>query len=87
MLSFKLRVNRYDLAISNEILFIVIAQGAAKLWPVKVGGWSNPFLLSKSCDLLDRPPTLTGHSFAAPWAMIMKSCSIESPKPYLLIIN
>ena len=30
--------NRYDLGLSNEPLFIIIGQGAAKLWPVKVGG-------------------------------------------------
>ena len=30
-----------------------------------------------------RPPTLTGHSFEASWAMMMKSSSFESPKPYL----
>ena len=34
-----------------------------------------------------RPPTLTGHSFAAPWAMMMKSSSFESPKLYLLTHN
>ena len=32
-------------------------------------------------------PTLTGHSFAAPWAMMIKSGSFESPKPYLLVHN
>ena len=30
-----------------------------------------------------RPPTLTSHSFAANWAMMMKSSSFESPKSYL----
>ena len=34
-----------------------------------------------------RPPTLTGHSFAALGAMMMKSSSFESPKRYLLILN
>ena len=29
------------------------------------------------------PPTLTGHSFAAPLAKMMNSSSFESPKPYL----
>ena len=37
MLFFKLSANRYDLGLSNEPLFIIIAQGAAKLWPIKVG--------------------------------------------------
>ena len=54
-LFFKLSTYRYDLGLSNELLIIIIAQGAAKLWPVKVGGlkkiWprthSNPVLLSK----------------------------------------
>ena len=32
-------------------------------------------------------PTLTGHSFVAPRAMIMKSNSFESPKLYLLTHN
>ena len=30
--------NRYDLQLSNELLFIIIAQGATKLWPINVGG-------------------------------------------------
>ena len=34
---FKLGANRYGLGLSNEPLFIIIAQGVAKLWPVKVG--------------------------------------------------
>ena len=38
MLFFNLRVNRYGLRLSNELLFIIIAQGAAKLCTVKVGG-------------------------------------------------
>ena len=33
-----------------------------------------------------RPPTLTGHSFAALWAMIMKSSSFESLKLYSLTL-
>ena len=47
--------NRYDLGLSNEPLFIIMGQGAAKLLPFKVGGQkkipprhiSNPILLSK----------------------------------------
>ena len=35
---FKLRSNRYDLGLSNDLLFIIIAQEGARLWPVKVGG-------------------------------------------------
>ena len=38
MLFFKLNKNRYGIGLSNEQLLINIAQGAAKLWPVKVGG-------------------------------------------------
>ena len=41
MLFLELSVNRYSLGLSNELLFIIIAQGAAKLWPVKVGGQKN----------------------------------------------
>ena len=33
-----------------------------------------------------RSPTLIGHNFAAPWAMMMKSGSFESPKSYLLAL-
>ena len=32
-------------------------------------------------------PTLTSHSFAAPWVTILKSGSFESPKPYLFVHN
>ena len=35
---FQYRVNRYDLGLPNELLFIIIGQEAAKLLPVKVGG-------------------------------------------------
>ena len=38
MLFFKQYPNRYCLGLSNELLFITIAQEAAKLWPFKVGG-------------------------------------------------
>ena len=34
----ELSVNKYSLGLSNELLFIIIAPRAAKLWPVKVGG-------------------------------------------------
>ena len=37
LLVFELCTNRYGLGLSNESLFIIIAQGAAKLGPVKVG--------------------------------------------------
>ena len=55
LLSVKLCAYRYDLGLSNELLFIITAQGAAKFWPVKVGGLkkdltqvvSSLFLLSK----------------------------------------
>ena len=33
------------------------------------------------------PPTLIGHSFAAPYTMMMKSSSFESPKSYLYAHN
>ena len=54
-----LSTNRYVLGLSNEILFIIIAQGAAKLWRVKVGG---PKKIG--------PSTLTGYSFVATWLMM-----------------
>ena len=34
-----------------------------------------------------KPPNLEGYSFAATWAMVMKSSSFESPKPYLFALN
>ena len=34
---FQKNVDRYDLGLSNEPLFIIIGQGAAKLWPFKFG--------------------------------------------------
>ena len=46
-------------------------------------GFSNPSLLNKSLP----PSTLEGHSFATPLAMMMKSTSFESFKPYLLTLN
>ena len=53
LLFFKLYAYRYDLGLSNELQIIIIAQEAAKLWPVKVVGRKkirprahlNPFLL------------------------------------------
>ena len=38
MLSFKHCTKRFGLELSNELLFIIIAQGAAKLWPVIARG-------------------------------------------------
>ena len=38
MLFFKLGANRYGLGLSNDLLFIIIAQEAANKRPVKVGG-------------------------------------------------
>ena len=38
MLFFKCCAKRYDLGLSNEPLFIITAQEATKLWPVKVRG-------------------------------------------------
>ena len=35
---FKLSANRYAFGLLNEPLFIIVGQGAAKVWPVKVGG-------------------------------------------------
>ena len=42
---------------------------------------------SRVLDFFFRSPTLIGHNFAAPWAMMMKSGSFESPKSYLLALN
>ena len=36
LMFFQLNKNRYGIGLSNEQLFIIIAQGAAKLRPVKV---------------------------------------------------
>ena len=35
-------------------------------------------------NIFFRPPNFAVHIFAAPWAMMMKSSSFESPKPYPL---
>ena len=40
MLFFKYCAKKYGLGLSNELLVIIIAQGATKLWPVKVGDLS-----------------------------------------------
>ena len=61
MLFLKLSAISYGLELSNESLFIILAQGVAKPLPVKVGGQRpillrahlNPFLLSKLGDALD----------------------------------
>ena len=55
ILYFKMSADRYDLGLSNELLFIIIGQGAAKLWPFQVGSPKkiqprnvlNPILLNK----------------------------------------
>ena len=76
MLSFKYCAKRYGLGLSNELLFIIIAQGAvncdlSKL-EVKDKSRASPDLLSKKGFKWARkrinlqPPTLTGHVFAAP---------------------
>ena len=38
LLFFELCAYRYDLGLSNELLFIIIAQVAVKVWPIEVGG-------------------------------------------------
>ena len=55
ILIFKYFPKRNDLGLSNELLLIIIAQGATKLCPAKLRGLknilaqveSNPFLISK----------------------------------------
>ena len=90
MLSFKQYPKRYGLG----LLFIIIVQGASKLWPVKFGGKKIKLRVKKlkpldkaasnpKCLIFFRPPTLTGHSFTAPWAMMIYSTSFKSPKSYL----
>ena len=37
---------------------------------------------SKMSNSFFRPPTVTGHNFAARWAILMNFNSFESPKPY-----
>ena len=70
------------MGLSDGEIIIIIAQGALKLWPVKVEGQrkilaqakTKPILQSTSCDNQDffMPPALTSHSFVAFWAMMMK---------------
>ena len=64
---------KYDMGLSNEVLFFIIAQRAANLWPVKVGDpekiWGldpGPHSSGLSGRILFRLPTLIGHSFAVP---------------------
>ena len=58
MLFLKLDSNIYGSGLSNELLFITIAQEATKLWPIKVGGpkelpYAMPiYLPSKKLKLL-----------------------------------
>ena len=94
---FKLSANRCCLGLSNKLPFNIIGQGAAKLWLVKVGGpkklpyempvYLKEIRLCQGRNFFFRPPSLTGHSFAAPWAMMIKSDLYESPKPYLFAHN
>ena len=56
----------------------------------KLNVWKNCLMhIKKRFDstcvrILFRSPTLKGHSFSAPWAMMINSSSFESTKPYLL---
>ena len=75
-----------------------ISQGAAKMWPIKVGGPKKlPYLplvyLVKWGSSEPRQgrifyglPTLKGHSFVAASPMMMNSDSFESPKSYLFAL-
>ena len=71
MLFFKYSVNRYGLGLSNELLFIIIAQGVAK-FEVQENCLMLALLLSKKgfdrarTRIFLRPPILKGHSFAGP---------------------
>ena len=93
MLFFKSSVNRYGLGLSNELLFVIVTQGAAKLWPVKVGSPKRIMLCSPlECGLESSPGfffdlQVWQVSHASHWAMMIKSGSLESPKPYLLVHN
>ena len=51
MLFFKLSAKRYGIGLSNELVFIKIAQEAAKLSPVKVGGQENLTFLVRGSAL------------------------------------
>ena len=66
------------------------------MWSVKVGDeknltfWIRGYVLLSKFDPASQvfwPPTLTSHSFAVPWAMMMKSGSFENPMSYLLALN
>ena len=78
-----------------------MVQGVEKLWPVKVwvsksgvtpvqvesGQVRFAYKLASNpkCQIFFGPSTLTGHTFADPWAMIINSSSLESPKPYIYL--
>ena len=80
--------------ISTVLLFMIIAQKAIKLQSIKIGGPKKLFYVSTfnlvkrvsifvHTSIFFRPQRLTGHSFVAPWAIMMNSSSFESPKSYL----
>ena len=68
---FRSSANRYDLGFSNELFFIIIAQVAVKLWPIKVGGWKKILCVSGFKYLVKRG------SIVPAQAMMMKSSSFE----------
>ena len=84
---------RYGLGLSDELLFINIAQRATKLWPFKVTGpkkkshssqasqiYLTELASNPKCQIIFKPP-----NFCSPLtcALMMHSSPFESSKPYL----
>ena len=95
--SFKILCRRKFVDLSNEVLYILVSQGADKLPDVKVWGliknlvWahSNTDLLSKSMfecarkRFFIKPQTLTSGSLSAPWDTRMFNTSFERSTNFL----
>ena len=95
--SFKILCCRKFVDLSNEMLYILVSQGANKLPDVKVWGLikkilranSNEDLLSKSVfecahtRFFFKPQSLTSGSLSAPWDTRMYSTSFERSTLYL----
>ena len=86
-------VNKRDLDLFKEVLWVSVGQGVAELWSVKLEvkknsadqPGSNP-LRPRLADRqkIFRPPTLRACSSSASWSKETQSTSIKRSKPLLL---
>ena len=85
--------NRYEIDLSNEVLYIHFCQGATQIPWIKVevrkkylpigSVWTHAPRVSQVGRYFFQPPTLTSHIFAAPWSKSMFSSSFERSISYL----